>query len=136
MSGNQQKDARRRRFSIICCTAVLVILSGTCQSLNIGDNKLEGKKRITRIQLKELEGALQLFYFDTGRYPTSSEGLDALVRNPRNLDKWKGPYLNREMPRDPWDKPYIYRFPGRHGYFDLLSCGPDGVEGSADDIVN
>jgi general secretion pathway protein G len=77
-----------------------------------------------------LEGALQLFSFDVGRYPSTSEGLEAMIRNPGNMESWRGPYLAKaELPKDPWGKPYVYRCPGQHGDFDLFSYGPDGVEG-------
>ncbi len=135
MSGNQQKNGRKRRFSFIGLLVALVILSGTWQP-QINIELVRGKQQVTKIEIKELEGALQLFYFDVGRYPTSSEGLEAIVYKPRNLDSWKGPYVTKDLPKDPWRKPYIYRCPGRHGNYDLLSCGPDGVEGNADDIVS
>ncbi len=88
-----------------------------------------GKPESAKMQIKELEGALQLFHFDAGRYPTTAEGLDALVRN-SGLASWRGPYLSHgELPRDPWGRPYIYRCPGQHGAYDLLSYARDGREG-------
>ncbi len=93
----------------------------------------KGKSQIAKIQIKELEGALQLFSSDMGRYPTTAEGLDALVRNLGNSRSWMGPYLsNRQIPKDPWGRPYIYQCPGQHGAYDLLSYGSDGVEGGAE----
>jgi hypothetical protein len=87
----------------------------------------------------ELGTALQLLAFDTGRFPTTAEGLDALVRRPGKLANWGGPYLQTpEVLLDPWGRPYIYRCPGQHGEFDLLSYGADGKEGGvgeAADIV-
>jgi general secretion pathway protein G len=71
-----------------------------------------------------------------GRYPDSGEGLEALIRNPGSVDSWKGPYLAKEMPKDPWGRPYMYRSPGTHGDFDLFSLGADGAEGSEDDICS
>lgn len=129
-----KSDERRseKGFSLIELIVVLVIL-GLLASI-VGPriyNKLaRGKEQIAKIQIKELEGALQLFSFDIGRYPNSAEGLDSLIRNPGNLESWKGPYLAKtELPLDPWGKPYIYRCPGQHGDYDLLSYGPDGLEG-------
>ncbi len=96
----------------------------------------KGKPQIAKIHIKELEGALQLFRYDTGRYPTTTEGLDALVRNP-GLASWRGPYLSKgELPKDPWGRPYVYRYPGQHGPYDLLSYGADGIEGGEEDITN
>jgi general secretion pathway protein G len=101
------------------------------------DKLARGRHEIARIQIKELEGALQLFSFDVGRYPNTSEGLEALIRNPGNLDAWRSPYLSKtDLPKDPWGKPYVYRCPGQHGDFDLLSYGPDGVEGGDDDVAS
>ena len=109
-----------------------------CHSVAAGYDKLmKGREEIAKIQIKELEGALQLYAFDMGRYPNSAEGLEALVRNVSNSSAWNGPYLSKkELPRDPWDEPYKYRCPGLHGDFDLFSTGPDGADGGDDDICN
>ena len=80
--------------------------------------------------------ALDLYELDNGRYPDTEEGLGALLAKPSSAAKWKGPYLKKE-PLDPWGRKYLYRSPGDHsGDYDLYSCGPDGVEGGEDDIVN
>ena len=98
-------------------------------------NVMGSKDKIAKIQISQLEGALNLYAFDMGRYPTSAEGLQALVQNPSGTTSWKGPYLEREVPLDPWDRPYIYRNPGTRGNdFDICSAGADGIEGSDDDI--
>ncbi len=136
-------DSRDRRsekgFSLIELIVVLVILGllAAVVGPRVYDKLAKGKEQIAKIQIKELEGALQLFSFDVGRYPTTSEGLEALIHNPGSMDSWKSPYLNKaELPKDPWGKPYLYRSPGQHGDFDLLSYGPDGVEGGEDDVVS
>ena len=100
------------------------------------DNIMKGKDQIAKMQVSELESALMLFAFDTGRFPTSVEGLQALVQNPTGLNSWDGPYLKKGVPNDPWDRPYLYKHPGDHGDFDLCSVGADGVEGTEDDICN
>ncbi len=126
-------------FSLIELIVVLVILGllAAVVGPRVYDKLAKGKEQIAKIQIKELEGALQLFSFDVGRYPNTSEGLEALIRNPGNVDSWKSSYLNKaELPKDPWGKPYVYRSPGQHGDFDLLSYGPDGVEGGEDDVVS
>ena len=81
--------------------------------------------------------ALDLFEVDNGRYPTSEEGLAALRTQPVGVKNWHGPYLKQE-PIDPWGKPYRYLYPGRNNPqdYDLFSPGPDGAEGTSDDIGN
>ena len=135
MTGHHLNAERKNRFSFIGLIAAPVTLSGTWQP-RVTIELATGQEQIGRIQVKELEGALQLFFSDIGRYPTSSEGLEALVRNLRDLGSWKGPYLAKELPKDPWDKPYIYRCPGRRGAYHLMSCGPDRFESTVDDIVS
>jgi len=84
--------------------------------------------------------ALDLYELDNGHYPTTEQGLSALVKKPSSSPipaNWRGPYLKKE-PRDPWGNPYIYKSPGAHNTedYDIFSCGKDGVEGGDDDVVN
>ncbi len=128
-----------RGFTLIELIVVLVILTmlAALVAPNLFKRFAESKTHIATLQISELENALQLFAFDVGRYPTSSEGLEALVSNPGNLESWHGPYLKKAVPMDPWGKPYVYRYPGTHNNeFDLFSFGPDGVEGGDDDLAN
>jgi len=138
MSANTESRKSEKGFSLIELIVVLVILGllAAVVAPNVYNKLAKGKDQIARIQIKELEGALQLFLFDLGRYPTSAEGLDGLVHNPGNLDAWRGPYLAKDVPKDPWGRPYTYRCPGMHGDYDLLSFGPDGTEGGDDDICS
>ncbi len=139
MSIFTETRSSEKGFTLIELIVVLVILGLLAAVVvpNITKHLSKSKEQIARIQVKELEGALQMFAFDVGRYPTNSEGLEALVSNPGNLDAWKGPYLSKALPMDPWGKPYVYRFPGTHGTeFDLLSLGPSGVEGQGEEIGN
>jgi general secretion pathway protein G len=119
-------------FTLIELIVVLVILGllAAVVAPKIIGKLSQSKAQIAKIQIKELESALALFSFDVGRFPTVTEGLEALRRNPGNLEAWKGPYLEKEVPLDPWGKPYVFRIPSNHGNdYDLFSYGPDGVEG-------
>jgi general secretion pathway protein G len=90
----------------------------------------ESKVKTARIQIQSFTSALDLFYLDAGRYPTSAEGLAVLVRATSGITAWNGPYLKGGLvPNDPWGKPYLYRSPGEHGAYDVVSLGSDGQEG-------
>lgn len=87
--------------------------------------------KVARAQLDALDKALDQFRLDVGRYPTTEEGLQALVAAPNGERGWAGPYLKKGVPPDPWGRPYVYQEPGSHGDFDLLSYGKDGRPGGA-----
>jgi general secretion pathway protein G len=92
----------------------------------------ESKVKTAQIQMENIASALDLFYLDAGRYPTTEEGLAALVRAPSGLTSWNGPYLkSATAPRDPWGHDYVYRAPGQSGPYDVGSLGPDGKDGGA-----
>jgi general secretion pathway protein G len=100
-----------------------------------------GKSEVkaARAQIDALEKALETFRLDTGRYPTTEEGLPALMTAPAGLNRWQGPYLKKSLPPDPWGNPYRYKQPGEHGDFDLYSYGRTGKPGGKNDdaaIVN
>lgn len=100
-----------------------------------------GKSEVkaTHAQIDALGKALDQFRLDVGRYPSTEEGLAALVTRPANLTKWDGSYLTKNVPLDPWGNAYIYKFPGEHGEYDLLSNGKDGQPGGeaeSADITN
>lgn len=84
---------------------------------------------VARAQIDSFEKALDLYRLDTGRYPTTEMGLAALVDRPPNEPKWKGPYLKKPAPADPWGHAYVYRSPGERGEYDVLSYGKDGRPG-------
>ena len=90
-----------------------------------------GKSEVTtaKAQIDALEKALDQYRLDTGRYPVTELGLNALVVRPPNEPKWNGPYLRKAVPPDPWGKPYLYRAPGEKGDYDLISYGKDGAPG-------
>ena len=94
---------------------------------------------VAKAQIDALEKALDQFRLDTGHYPSNELGLKALVERPANEPKWSGPYLRKDVPLDPWGKPYVYKMPGEKSEFDLLSFGKDGQPGGtgeAADITN
>jgi len=92
-----------------------------------------GKSEVNtaKAQIDALEKALDQYRLDTGRYPSNDSGLSALVQRPQNEPKWSGPYLRKQVPLDPWGKPFAYRAPGENGVFDLISYGKDGVPGGS-----
>jgi general secretion pathway protein G len=95
--------------------------------------------KMAQAQIDSLEKALDQYRLDTGHYPNTEQGLDALMTRPSNELKWQGPYLKKQVPPDPWGKPYVYKYPGEHGEYDLFSYGKDGQPGGtgeAADITN
>jgi general secretion pathway protein G len=86
--------------------------------------------KVARAQIDALDKALDQFRLDVGRYPTTEEGLQALVVQPSSEPNWAGPYLKKGVPADPWGRPYVYNVPSTHGVdFDLFSYGRDGRPG-------
>ncbi len=90
----------------------------------------DAKIKTAKIQIASFENALDLYYLDANRYPTTSEGLRALIERPGSTAAWSGPYLkSNAVPNDPWGRLYVYRSPGEHGPYDIMSYGADGQEG-------
>ena len=99
----------------------------------------KSETKTAKAQLDALSKALDQYRIDTGSYPSSGQGLLALNKNPGNVARWSGPYLKKNVPNDPWDKPYIYKSPGEHGEFDLYTYGKDAQSGGdkeSEDVVN
>lgn len=121
-------------FTLVELLVVLAIL-GMLAAL-VGPqvlNQLGGaKSKSAAIQISDLEQALEIYNLDVGRFPTSEQGLDALVREPSGVRGWNGPYLKKgELPEDPWGNSYEYRFPGKHGAPEITSLGADGRPGGS-----
>jgi len=133
-------NASEKGFTLIELLLVMVILTVLAAVVVPKFTKRSEQARITaaRADISNIEVALDAFEIDNGRYPTTTEGLKWLVEEPTSLSNWKGPYIKRGVPKDPWTNEYIYRQPGRQNTkgFDLYSYGPDGVDGGDDDIDN
>ena len=115
---------------------VVVIIIGLLAGLVVPQFIKQEEKataKAAKAQIELLGTALDTFRLDVGRYPSSQEGLQALTQKPGGLDRWEGPYLKKEVPNDPWGKPYIYKSPGDNGRpYDIASYGADGVAGGQD----
>jgi general secretion pathway protein G len=126
----QRRIGSRKGFTLIELLVVMVILSllaafvGTDFFKHIGTSK----QRAAKTQIEMFGTALDSFRLSVGRYPSTAEGLQALRSNP-GMDVWDGPYLRKDVPLDPWGRPYLYACPGQHGDYDLVSLGADGQEG-------
>jgi general secretion pathway protein G len=122
--------SRKKGFTLIELLIVMVII-GLIAAL-VGPRlfpKLgKGKQSAAKAQIELLGQALDQYRLDVGRYPTTQEGLNALNVNP-GVERWQGPYLKKELPQDPWGKPFLYQYPGNHGEYDLYSLGLDGAPG-------
>ncbi len=94
----------------------------------------ESKQITTKAQIELLSTALEMYKLDTGKYPPQGEGLKALINKSGEVNNWKGPYLRKNIiPKDPWGTEYVYKHPGEHGDYDILSYGADGNEGGTDE---
>ena len=118
-------------FTLIELLVVMVIL-GLLAALvgpRLFGNVDKANVSATKTQVEMLGSALDAFRLDVGRYPTTAEGLNALITNP-GIDGWNGPYLKKSVvPNDAWKKPFQYQSPGSHGEYDLFSYGADGTPG-------
>jgi general secretion pathway protein G len=142
MKIRKSRKDRSRGFTLIELLVVIIII-GLLAALvgprffgKVGGAKLKAAKA----QIEMFGTALDTFRLDIGRYPTTEEGLKALRERPAGVESaWEGPYLPKEIPNDPWGTPYIYRSPGEHGDYDLISLGLDkaeGGEGENQDVVS
>lgn len=131
----------QRGFTLLELLVVMVIIGllagyvGPKYFAQIGKSEVKA----ARAQIDALEKALDQYRLDVGHYPSSENGLAALMKRPPSENRWQGPYLRKEVPADPWGQPYQYVQPGEHGEFDLFSLGKDGKpggEGESADIGN
>lgn len=127
--------ASRSGFTLLELMVVMVIIGMLAAYVAPRYFAQVGKSetKLARAQIDALEKALDQYRADTGHYPSSEQGLAALMTRPGNEPKWGGPYMKREVPADPWGRPYLYRQPGEHGEVDLSSLGSDGRPGGSGD---
>jgi general secretion pathway protein G len=125
----------RNRMSGMTLIEILVVLVligivlGVVGGNFIGRGE-KAKADAAKIEIGQIGQALDLFKLEVGRYPTSQEGLQALIAAPPGLGNWNGPYWKKsQLPKDPWTNEYRYASPGQHGAYDIVSYGADGKEG-------
>lgn len=141
------ETARARRaaftlFEILIVVALIALLAGVAV-MNADKIFGQNQEQIARIFVKQsLDVPMTSYKIAMGGYPTTEEGIQALVTAPgTNAERWRGPYIKTDggkLPTDPWGTPYFYRYPGTHNTdrYDVWSAGPDRKEGTADDIGN
>lgn len=131
------KKARRSSgFTLVELLVVIAILGLIASIAGPQILKQFGGAKVdaARLQIADLVSGLDLFFLDTGRYPSAEEGLEALINNARNIESWDGPYQKSStVPKDPWGRDYVYKLPGERGIFDLISLGADGQPGGSGD---
>jgi general secretion pathway protein G len=141
----RHRNGRRSGFTLIEILVVIVVIAilATLVAPNVFQHVGTAKQATARSQIEMLGAALDAYRLDNGSYPTTQQGLDALWQKP-TVDppaNWRSPYLRKPVPLDPWQRPYIYLYPGQvnpTGY-DLLSYGADGLpggEGENADVVS
>ena len=125
------QQAKQRGFTLIEIMVVVVILGILAAFVvpNLMDQPIKAKITKAQSDISAIEAALDLYRLDNHRYPTTDEGLDALIDKPADAPAWKeGGYL-KKLPNDPWGKPYQYLNPGVHSSIDVFSYGADGADG-------
>ncbi len=131
MNKQRRNRAGQGGFTLMELLVVLAIL-GLLMSL-VGPavlNQLGGAKSKTAlIQIRDLEQALEMYKLDVGRYPTTAQGLGALVTKPSGVSGWNGPYLKGAVPQDPWNQDYLYKYPGERSELDIMTYGQNGSPG-------
>ena len=118
-------------IEIMLVVIIIGILAAVVLPRFVGRTE-EARRAAAIAQTENISLALDQFELDNGRFPATP---DELVHNPGNLPNWKGPYLKKGIPNDPWGNPYYYKYPGAiNPDYDLKSFGPDGLEGGGDDV--
>lgn len=133
-----KRQALAKGFTLLELLVVVVIIGLLAGFVapryfsQVGKSELQ----VAKAQIDALEKALDQYRLDTRKYPSTEQGLKALTERPLNEPQWSGPYLRKDVPLDPWGRPYIYRQPGTKGDFDLVSYGKDGQPGGAGEAAD
>ena len=139
---NVRTRGRERGFTLLELLVVLGIIAMLAGIVGPQVMKHLGgaKTKTAKVQIEDLAASLDMYRLDVGRYPSSEQGLIALIEKPSEASRWNGPYLRKKtIPQDPWNKDYRYVSPGENGKFDLFTLGMDdkeGGEGEDQDIVS
>lgn len=122
---------RNRGFTLIEIIIVVIIMSLIAALVvpRLFKKVEKSKQQIAKTQIIMIENAVKMFKLDTGRYPVSAEGLQALLTKPDKTNNWDGPYLEKGLPKDPWGRGYLYTYPGKSYVFEIVSLGADGKQG-------
>ena len=142
-STRSRRQPSRHGFTLIEVLLVLAILViiASLTVVAVIPMQRSAYMRAAETQVKAFKTPLQAYRIDIGTFPDSSQGLEALRNPPSDLaapNKWRGPYLESPVPLDPWSNPYRYEYPGKYqeDMPDIWSYGPDGMDGTEDDIGN
>jgi general secretion pathway protein G len=132
------RPARSRGFTLLELLVVVAIIG--LLAAYVGPKYFgqlgKSEQALAKAQIESFHRALASYRLDVGQFPTTEEGLTALVAKPASAAKWSGPYLSKAVPADPWGKPYVYRVPGSKSEYDLLSYGKDGQPGGSGDAAD
>ena len=132
MTSRLYRNTAQRGMTLIEILVVLVLIGivlGIVGGNFIGRGE-KAKADAAKIEIGQIGQALDLYKLEIGRYPSSSEGLQALVAAPAGASNWNGPYWKKaQIPKDPWGNEYRYTSPGQKGDYDIVSLGADGKEG-------
>lgn len=135
-------SGRTRGFTLLELMVVLLILAllASIAAPRVIKNLSRAKSETARIEINALSEAIDAYHLDTGEYPSSEQGLKALLTAPASTQSWDGPYVKKaDSLIDPWGHPYLYQYPGRHGAYDVYTLGSDqqaGGTGEAQDVGN